>query len=79
MFITVIRISNEKETVTVYALSDETVDYSEYIYQEWETEGYNLENIYTEPLDGNTEWKPEFIESVKQQPDRIFIERRFNN
>lgn len=78
MFITVIRLSNESETVTVYALHEETVDYSEYVYQEWITEGYTLDNQYTESLTGNINWKPDFIKFLAEQPTGIYVEHRTN-
>ena len=65
MTVTVYYLTREDKKVKVYFVSEAAEDFSEVIYQEYETEGYSVENSYAESAKA---WGPEFIQKVYDTP-----------
>lgn len=73
MIITVYDLEKSGKYFRVYFVSERSEDFSETIYQEYETEGYSVKNHYTE---SSQEWNPDFIQKVFEAPNHMYIEEK---
>lgn len=73
MIITVYTLEKAEKELKVYFVSERAEDFSEVIYQEYETEGYSIENHYSESAQN---WNPKFIQKIYDAPNHMYIEER---
>lgn len=73
MIITVYTLEKAEKELRVFFLSERAEDFSEVVYQEYETEDYSVKNHYAEDA---SSWNSEFIQKVCEAPNHMYVEER---